>query len=145
MVMLPIPQRLFSINLFIAISRPACTIKNKTISYYATLPCVVCYVTFLSLWCVDYRSLKFCHNRQIRPILTYESKTYIYLSRFFVVAKCLYLSCSRKKLSVCWLLFFSRAVSCFTIRSQTAWSAWSKCTNHTFDSFSSIIGIKQNV
>jgi len=29
-------------NLFIAISRPACTTKNKTISYYATLPCVAC-------------------------------------------------------------------------------------------------------
>jgi len=31
-------------NQFIAISRPACTTKNKTMSFYATLPSAVCYV-----------------------------------------------------------------------------------------------------
>jgi len=31
-------------NLFIAISRPACTTSNKTVSYYATLPSAARYV-----------------------------------------------------------------------------------------------------
>jgi len=68
--MLPIPQQIGL--MFIAISRPACTTKNKTISSYTTLSSAVCYVRRFCLYgvCADYRSLKFCRSRQSRPTLT---------------------------------------------------------------------------
>jgi len=73
--------------LFIAISRPACTTKNKTISSYAILPSAVCYVRrrFCPYGVRITDHLNFVTVGRVGLYL-HSSKTYIDLSRFFVVA-----------------------------------------------------------